>query len=209
MTYNSDFYPKWDRDTSWLDRLGHQFWTDKNADNHDYLQYYERYLGYLQLYPITLLEIGVGTGNSIRMWHDYFPKAKIIGVDISPPLNNFPHGMEVKDSGRIRIDICDIKNYDCQDELDVVIDDGSHIAEDIFIAMGRLWPHLKPTGWYIIEDWNTQSGHERDKFGPYGNIQLTREILEHYSLNTVYDNEDRIVHEVHIHPEITFFRKEK
>lgn len=46
-----------------------------------YLPVYEHWLKPLRRQPITLLEIGVFQGGSLRMWHKYMPKATIIGLD--------------------------------------------------------------------------------------------------------------------------------
>src|ERR1035437_6331525 len=64
-----------------LDRIALQFGTDKFV--HGYTPYYERHLGLLRFEPITLLEIGVWDGASLRTWEAWMPEAQIIGVDIA------------------------------------------------------------------------------------------------------------------------------
>ena len=39
-----------------------------------------------------------------------------------------------------------------------MIDDGSHINTDIITTFNELWPHVKPGGFYCIEDLNTSYG---------------------------------------------------
>jgi hypothetical protein len=36
--------------------------------------------------------------------------------------------------------------------FDLVIDDGSHIASHIRASFDKLFPALRPDGWYVIED---------------------------------------------------------
>ena len=70
-----------------LDELGILHGTDKGSLGHGYLGHYERILGPLRDEPITILEIGVSDGASLRMWADYFTRATIVGVDINEVLS--------------------------------------------------------------------------------------------------------------------------
>ena len=55
--------------------------TDKNTD-HSFLELYEKLLSLKKDTAKNVLEIGIWDGSSLNMWHDYFPNAKIIGLDI-------------------------------------------------------------------------------------------------------------------------------
>jgi hypothetical protein len=72
-----------------LDDLGLSFGTDKSSWGHDYLRFYEPYFGTLRETEIRFLEIGVAGGASLRVWEEYFPKAKVIGADINPAAKVF------------------------------------------------------------------------------------------------------------------------
>lgn len=143
-----------------LDELGLLHGTDKSSARHDFLRKYERYLAPLADQPITLLEIGVFNGASLKMWRDYFPKARIVGCDISPAKRS--HAEE-----RIAIEIGDCGNADFLGKiakkygpLDFILDDGSHIWQHQQTAFSVLFDHLKPGGVFIIEDIHT-SYHEK------------------------------------------------
>jgi len=41
------------------------------------------------------------------------------------------------------------------DTIDVVIDDCSHLAEPTRLAFDTLFPHVRPGGFYVVEDWGT------------------------------------------------------
>jgi 8-demethyl-8-alpha-L-rhamnosyltetracenomycin-C 2'-O-methyltransferase len=125
-----------------LEKLARHHGTDKLS--HGYCPAYERHLGPLRDQSIDLLEIGVWTGNSLRMWADYFPRARVVGVDIED------YGVAA--GGRIEVVITDIKAYRPDRDFDVVVDDGSHVPEDVFAASSILWPRLRPGGWYVVED---------------------------------------------------------
>ena len=62
-----------------------------------YLDVYHRYLARFRGLPVTLIEIGVLRGGSLRMWRDYLgAQATIVGVDIDPECAKFREiGIEI------------------------------------------------------------------------------------------------------------------
>ena len=54
--------------------------TSKN--DHEYIQFYETYFHNFRNKDINILEIGIERGDSLRMWREYFTKAKICAIDI-------------------------------------------------------------------------------------------------------------------------------
>ena len=120
------------------------------------------------------------------MWAEWMPQAEIIGVDISP--------LEVVSDERILTIVSDIKNFAPEGKYDVVIDDGSHVAEDIAAAHALLWPHVKPGGWHIVEDLNVQAP---DSIALY--------LVEAALRNLWHEQGD--VSEVHCYDQIVFLRK--
>jgi len=104
---------------------------------------------------ITLLEIGVLGGASLRMWRGFFEQGRIFGVDFKPEAATHA-------DSRIEILIGDQTDLGFLDRvvaaagpLDVVIDDGGHRARQQTASLIFLWPHIKPGGYYIIEDTHT------------------------------------------------------
>src|SRR5689334_21721842 len=65
-----------------LDAIGISEGTGKSFLWQDYLRHYERSFAPFREREFTLLEIGVFSGSSMRMWQRYFPRALIVGVDI-------------------------------------------------------------------------------------------------------------------------------
>lgn len=128
-----------------LQTLGQRHGTDKYA--HGYLPIYERHIDFEVR---SLLEIGVFSGNSLRMWRDRFPHAQIYGLDIDP---------SCREQAGERIDIT-IASQDDRQALrdliarahgfDVVIDDGSHVNELMIKSFETLWPATRKM--YAIED---------------------------------------------------------
>ena len=147
--------------------------TDK-ADN---CVHYETYLAGLRDQPITLLEIGIGGGPdpssggaSLRTWRDYFPHARIAGLDIH---DKSPHAQD-----RVQVFQGDQSNAaslravaERLGELDVVIDDGSHFSAHITLTFETLFPALKKGGLYFVEDVGTSywpvSGGSRNLDEPW------------------------------------------
>lgn len=150
--------------------------TDKETV-HSYAAAYERHFRHLRDRPIRLLEIGIGGyadpkvgGASLRMWKEYFPWAKIIGIDI--------HDKSSLAEPRITIVRGDQSDVSFLDELgatfgpfDVIIDDGSHVSSHVIASFRRLFRHLADDGIYAIEDLQTSywestyggsSGPDRD-----------------------------------------------
>jgi cephalosporin hydroxylase len=147
-----------------LDEIGLATGTDKSSRHHDFLQLYERVLRPLRHEPITLLEIGVYDGGSVRMWAEFFPDARIIGVDID-------HRTKAHEADRIVVEIADQSNVEHLHDVcmrhgpfDVVIDDGSHVWDHQITTLREVFPHVKPRGFFILEDLDTSHGSYRPRF---------------------------------------------
>ena len=63
-----------------LVEIGKKYPTSKNVTG--FLEIYEIFFKNLRDKEINILEIGVDNGDSLRLWRDYFSKAKICGIDI-------------------------------------------------------------------------------------------------------------------------------
>ncbi len=139
-----------------LDDLGRRHGTDKASGQHNYLNWYERYLAPWRNREFALLEIGVGGAPSLRMWRDYFQRARVIGMDNDP-------GKTGHASERIEIVIGDQSLVADLDEVSklgpfgIIVDDAGHQQEAQILSHQRLLPHLSLGGIYILEDIGSQS----------------------------------------------------
>lgn len=124
-------------------------WTggDKGT-NHSYIDVYEKEM--TKTKRVSLLEIGVQFGHSIKMWQDYFENSWIGGIDITLQYLAF-EGLDnvYLCDGTDRAQICEtVKDR----KFDYIIDDGSHTLEDQINSFHIFFPKLKEGGKYFIED---------------------------------------------------------
>ncbi len=147
-----------------LDALAVRYRTDKSHKVHNFAQFYDRHFAKLREKPLTLLEIGVGRGASIRMWRRYFTNAKLFAVESETRRGRWFLGAKVM-VGR-QEDREFLKQVaEHTGPLDILIDDGSHRVDDQQITLGAAFPFLKPGGYYILEDIHTSLPGQTIDFG--------------------------------------------
>jgi hypothetical protein len=131
--------------------------------------------------PLRFLEIVVSHGGSLQLWRKYFgPDAVIYGIDIDQRCAS------VDDADlRVRIGSQDDPEFlhriiEEMGGVDVVLDDGSHIAEHQRASFDNLFPLLSEGGLYVVEDVQTaywrrwQGGYRR----PGTFIELAKSIID-------------------------------
>ena len=146
-------------DNTPLDLIGIRLGTDKSRLRQDYLRQYERMMTGFRDRPITLLEIGIDQGASLRTWEIYFPKASIIGVDIVPNTRRFARKNVTIEIGS-QFDGEFLASLAQKYTPDIIIDDGSHISEHQIFSFERLFHGLKRGGLYVVEDIQHGPGKE-------------------------------------------------
>ena len=130
-----------------LNDIGVKHATDKSTITHCYLDNYAIYFDSWREKEFTLLEIGVAAGNSIKMWREYFPKARIYGIDINPQCAG--EGIYIGNQNDVNF-IADLIT-----EIgtpDIVIDDGSHVGHDMIKSFKMLFKTINHGGYYVVED---------------------------------------------------------
>lgn len=134
-----------------LEQLGEKYKPSKRL--HDYLKYYHLHLSGIRMQVRTVLEIGVDAGTSLAMWEDYFPNARIHGIDIHPACERSVGGRrQVHIGNAIDPTFLETVLASEPDGFDIVIDDGSHLMEDQLFSFNYLFPRLTSHGIYVIED---------------------------------------------------------
>jgi len=118
--------------------------------------------------PLTLLELGWGEydprtkdhsspdvgGRSARAWSDYFEKAEIHVVEITPKVfadaASYPR-VHLWQGSQADEDFLEHLHRHTGD-FDVIVDDASHVSSLTIRSFEILWPFLKPGGVYVVED---------------------------------------------------------
>jgi SAM-dependent methyltransferase len=127
--------------------------TDKNSI-HSYIDYfYEKEFSKYRNKEITLVELGVMHGGSIKLWDLYFPNVTIYGMDIEVKNKAFENFCNSKDN--IHYIIGDSYTDEIANkipEFDIFIDDGPHNLPSQMNAIKFYLHKMKPNGVFIIED---------------------------------------------------------
>lgn len=118
---------------------------------HQYIEVYESFFEPIRNHVKNVLEIGINTGNSHKMWRDYFVSATIYGIDIE----DFCHGMSGEE--RIHAIFTDAYTQEVVDsfgdlKFDVMIDDGPHTLESQKFFLSNYSQLLSVNGIMVIED---------------------------------------------------------
>lgn len=167
-----------------LDILALKYNTDKSSLFHDYTNVYEWNFSKYRNDPITFMEIGVLNGSSIKMWNEYFPNAKIIGIDVDLDCKKF-------ETNNVHIEIGNQTDLNFLDSLvnkyktfDIILDDGGHTWKQQKTTFTHLFPHVNNGGYYIIEDLSTSylKGSVWDTNEP-STIEFLKDIVDDINLN--------------------------
>ena len=123
-----------------------------------YFDVYERHLARFRGTNAVIVEVGIYSGGSLRMWRHYFGwRAVIVGIDISKNVTVYkgnatfgsPNAILVGDQG-------DPKFWQRVKQrfprVDVLLDDGGHTSHLQEVTLREMWPHLAPGGVYLCED---------------------------------------------------------
>lgn len=143
---------KFNLDSDFLNQGYTEGGTDKNS-YHSYIEnFYEKEFEPYKESKIDLLEIGIETGGSLKLWKEYFLNSKsVVGVDISDEkidqryknidgvIMHFGDAYDGKFSKKLK-------------QFDIIIDDGPHTLESQLKSIELYLPKLKDDGLFIIED---------------------------------------------------------
>lgn len=175
--------------------LAHE--TDKMY-GHSYCSVYQDHFSSIRHQKLNILEIGIGGyddpkagGNSLRMWKSYFPFSNIFGIDIFDKTAHDENriktfqGSQVDEEFLMNV-IHEIGN------VDIVIDDGSHISEHVIKTFKILFPLISPNGIYAIEDlqtsyWETVGGCNwggaKDLNAPHTSMNFLKSMVDGLNYN--------------------------
>lgn len=129
--------------------LGYLF-TKYGSDKdhwHSYGDFYEEL--FAGRVVTDLLEIGIARGGSLRAWRDYFPNARVVGIDnaVDPVHDDRIESFRADSTAKEQLDaVLGDRTFDA------VIDDGCHWFPEQRATWVNLWPRVRPGGVYVVED---------------------------------------------------------
>mgnify|MGYP003642027315 CR=1 FL=1 len=163
-----------------LTDLARECGNDKIKDCHSfggssYMDHYERLFRPIKDDVKVALEIGVNTGTSIGIWSEYFANAKILGLDINPEcLRHNSDRAEIFIGSQDEVATLS-KITDKYPLIDIVIDDGSHLVDDMISSFEYLFPFVKNGGYYVIEDLYTTYRDLTEDVKQWPGMHLTKD----------------------------------
>lgn len=182
-----------------------------------YLPLYDRYFTAWRGKPVRMLEIGIFNGGSMALWRNYFgAEATIWGIDINPECAarvkapNVARIGSQADPDFLRRTVAEMGG------VDVILDDGSHIASHQRTSFETLFPLLTEGGLYVIEDLHTaywpdifEGGYRRPGTAIEQAKRLIDDMHHWYHPNGFSTAAKDMVTGVHFHDSIVFIDKAK
>ena len=131
--------------------------------------------------PIRMLEVGTSHGGSLQLWRKYFgPDAAIWGVDVDPRcLSVDDLDLDVRIGSQNDPEFL-LKVVEERGGVDIVLDDGSHVAEHQMTTFKTLFPMVTEGGVYVVEDLHTAEwrgfGGGYQKSGSF--IEVAKQLID-------------------------------
>lgn len=121
-----------------------------------YFDIYHRHFARFRGQSLTMIEIGVFNGGSLRMWREYLgQQATIVGVDINPECMRFSEpGIDIvigDQADRMFLRSLSERYAD----LAILLDDGGHKMHQQIATFEELFPRIRSDGVYLCEDTHT------------------------------------------------------
>ncbi len=183
-----------------LTQLADRYGSDKGPSKHRYTELYDMLFRPYRDREITFLEMGLMIGGpehghdatretrdapSVRMWLEYFPKAQIVGLDVSD-FSWFEHD-------RFRFLQCDMDDRaaiaragEALGSADIIVDDASHASHHQQNGFLELFPRLASGGLYVIEDLRWQPDAYEQK-----GITKTAALFRDFAAHRRFEHKDK------------------
>ena len=141
--------------------------TDKESSHHTYFDIYEKLFSDFKDEEISILEIGVLNGESLKLWTKYFKNATIYGIDTFErfPINDVCNNLAGFEDNICLAGVDSVYDYENSiksrgaffdaigdTKFKVIIDDGLHTLHGQVSTFNNFNHLLEDDGIYIIED---------------------------------------------------------
>ena len=174
-----------------LEELADNTRTDKNT-THSYLPLYQQLLESKKEMAKNVLEIGIQTGGSIKLWDDFFTNATVYGIDIID-YNTVWNGIKNNDNivlytSTNAYDTNFVHNTFLKSNIkfDMLLDDGPHSLGSMIQFIQLYSQLMTENGILIIEDvqsmdWiHSLSLVVPEHLKPYINVYDLRDVKNRY-----------------------------
>jgi hypothetical protein len=171
-----------------LDEIACNNKCGKGIGQHDYLKSYEMFFSSLRDKDINLLEMGIDSGVSLKIWREYFSKANIYGMDIDPDRMHLDlvTGCQTFIGSQSDKEFLNKVVTEVPDGFDIIIDDASHRSKDQITSFKYLFPYVNSGGLYVIEDLHVGYGNIGD-YNKKGAYKTDKKNIIHFLKERVDD----------------------
>ncbi|KAL7501919.1 hypothetical protein ACHAWX_000400 [Stephanocyclus meneghinianus] len=168
-----------------VEGLMYKYGSDKSRDDHGYTKLYHMIFSSVRFSVTNITEVGISAGQSLQAWYRYFPSAEIHAFDVKWYAEN-----KVKDNlaflHRVKPHILNILEVEditslgfLPESMDIIIEDGPHTLDSQQVFLVKLFPLVKPGGFYVIEDiGHVQGGVQAFHDDPSTLKEEVRSIME-------------------------------
>ena len=139
-------------------KINPNYGTDKGEPKSYIDEFYDKTFKKYLDNDVTLVEIGVRSGASLKLWSEYFTKeSKIYGLDNlhDKSVHSVPINPEWTSSENVEYIIGDAYSEEVSNNfnnIDILIDDGPHTFESHVKLLDLYISKINPGGMIIIED---------------------------------------------------------
>lgn len=122
---------------------------------HSYIDFYGEQFQPVRTYA-RILEIGLMTGASMKLWSEFFYLYDIAGIDLREGWNQpQPWQADLESDPHIELHFgidSTAQQVEFDEPFNIIVDDGAHDWRSQMLTFRNYWPMLKPGGIYYIED---------------------------------------------------------
>lgn len=140
-----------------LDEIGIMHDCELSSLGRDELRRWQWLLSPLREERFDLLDIGCGDGASLRVWRAWFPRARLVGLDVRRVMVPDVEDCTIVHGCQTDPDLLRALARDSRFRL--VIDDGSRHADDKLRTFLTLFPWMEPDGLYLCAGLDPVSAH--------------------------------------------------
>lgn len=101
---------------------------------------------------LSVLEIGVYEGASLRGWRTIFCDSLVVGLDIDETTMFSEPRIKTFVADQLSVQSLELAAEHCSQDFDLIVDDGWHQPQANINSLVVFLKRLKPGGFYVVED---------------------------------------------------------